>query len=131
MKLIFLFLIVSCSRFNLSSQDYYNKKHMRHGIIPLSTTALKTGDNSTVLRGKDLYEKNCLSCHGVSGMGDGPEVKNLKEKPINLKKLVRDVPNFSFFMSISQWQGDMPGWKEPFTEKERAALVAYIKSFRK
>lgn len=34
-----------------------------------------------------------------------------------------------FFISISQWDRRMPGWKESFTYGEREDLTAYIKSF--
>lgn len=77
-----------------------------------------------------LYEKHCLSCHGKNGEGDGPLALKSDHKPANLRKLAKEVPNFKFFMSISQWQGDMPGWKEKFNETDREDLVAYIKSFK-
>lgn len=82
------------------------------------------------MRGKNLYVKNCLSCHGAKGLGDGPEAGRQKVAPANLQKLAKEVPNFKFFMSLFQWQGHMPGRKEQFDDKDRKDLVAYMKTFK-
>lgn len=81
-------------------------------------------------RGKILYEHNCFSCHGDKGQGDGPLAHQQDHPPANLQKMAREVKDFKFFMSISQWQGDMPGWKESYNDIDREDLVAYIKTFR-
>ncbi len=140
MRLIFLMILsfTSCSRVNVASKDhYYSNKRFRHGIVPMETFVIpKTNvvkekiDQSSVTRGKSLYVKHCLSCHGESGTGNGPEAYKQVHPPSDLKKLVKDVADFKFFMSVSQWQADMPGWKEQFNEADREDLVAYIKSFR-
>ena len=31
--------------------------------------------------GRDLYAKNCASCHGLSGMGDGPAGRGMNPAP--------------------------------------------------
>lgn len=102
---------------------------MRHGIVPISSSLAKRLDGASVLRGKALYTHHCLSCHGANGEGDGPTIQEEDIAPANLKKLVSEVPNFQFFLSISQWQGDMPGWKEQFNPAERDDLETYIKTF--
>ncbi|MDH5720695.1 MAG: c-type cytochrome [Spirochaetia bacterium] len=35
--------------------------------------------------GKVVYEQYCLTCHGISGEGDGPGGKSLNPKPRNFK----------------------------------------------
>lgn len=123
-------LLSSCSRINVQSKDYYKQQHTRHGVYPLSASMSQKFDADSVSRGKALYVNNCLSCHGVTGLGDGPLARNQKVAPANLQKLAKEVPNFKFFMSISQWQGDMPGWKEQFNDQDREDLVAYVKTFK-
>ena len=123
-------MIFSCTRINQQSRDYYDKQHIRHGVIPLSSTIVKKLDEASLARGRILYQNNCLSCHGERGQGDGPIAHEQKYRPANLQKLAQEVRDFKFFMSISQWQGDMPGWKEPLNDIEREDLVTYIKSLR-
>ena len=133
-KIIFLILLsilqLRCARVNQESRDYYQaEKKIRHGIIPAESNfnvkpIQEKLDQASVQRGLVLYQKNCQECHGPDGEGHQAG----KFKAANLKKLASEVNNFKFFMSISQWQGDMPGWKSPFTENEREDLSNYIKS---
>ena len=38
-------------------------------------------DEASIKAGQDLFVKNCASCHGKTGLGDGPKVKGLKDSP--------------------------------------------------
>ncbi|MBY0517313.1 MAG: cytochrome c [Bacteriovoracaceae bacterium] len=139
MKILILMLIViSCSRINQQEHDQYTEDlKMRHGVIPLPTPQKTTPANfsekmreDSVARGKALYVAHCIECHGSMGQGDGEKATDLKRKPADLKKLAQQVAHFKFYMSISQWENKMPGWKEHFDESQREDLVAYIKTFR-
>ncbi|SRR5579871_489681 len=41
-------------------------------------------DATSVAAGKDIYAKNCASCHGDTGKGDGRMGEELNPKPPNL-----------------------------------------------
>lgn len=124
-----LIILFGCGHINQASKDYYESKKMRHGIVPLPNTVVKKLEAASVDRGKAIYQKHCLGCHGKNGEGDGAFASS-GNRPANLKKLVEEVRDFKFFLTISQWQGDMPGWKEPINESEREDLTSYIKTFR-
>jgi cytochrome c len=38
------------------------------------------GDPESIANGAALYKRQCVMCHGATGMGDGPAAKNLKGK---------------------------------------------------
>jgi cbb3-type cytochrome c oxidase subunit III len=43
-----------------------------------------TADATSIAAGKQVYEKNCTSCHGATGLGDGKMGTELNPKPSNL-----------------------------------------------
>ena len=137
MKFVFLVLLaLGCAQINTREQDHYRaEKQMRHGLIPVEdNVSTKTLPEKfaalSVTRGEAIYKRDCAACHGVEGKGDGPLADDQAVPVADLQKAVRDVPHFKFFMSVSQWQGTMPGWKRHYSDVEREDLVAYLKSFR-
>lgn len=90
-------------------------------------------------RGKALYERYCVYCHGPFGDGQGESAPYLDPKPRDFTKAVykcRSTPSGSLpldsdlYNTISRGvhASGMPSWK-PLLRQERADLVAYIKSF--
>lgn len=137
MKVILLAVSValfsSCSRINVESQERYRQKNnefknLRHGIVPRSTVMVTRPDEASVSRGKTLYDNHCISCHGPKGEGNGPLASQQKIAPSNLRQLVTEVPDFDLFVSFSNWKGDMPGWKEKFTQGELEDIKSYLKT---
>lgn len=54
------------------------------GIIPaVDLTSIKNPTNDMISKGKELFDANCKSCHGESGLGDGPAGLMLNPKPRN------------------------------------------------
>lgn len=83
--------------------------------------------------GKAIYEKKCLNCHGINGLGDGPASRAMKKKPRNFKeaKFLYGSSDEELFKTISKGiDGSlMPAWEEELTEKERWSVLEYIKNF--
>lgn len=140
MKLIIISILalvglVSCAQVNTDSREYYLRgRKMKHGVLkvtedknPLKVGTLPVNKKYAKL-GRPIYRENCLECHGKDGRGDGPRSRNLKYDPTNLIKKVKSIPNFKFYVSISQWVGKMPGWKNFLSEKELKYVSHYIRS---
>ncbi len=133
--LIIIGLIVSCANINQESNDYYKGKKGLHGFIPqknniVTKNSLKNQiDPKAISRGAKVYQTYCYQCHGKDANGQGPFAIKNNLKPTNLKEAAKKIPNFKFYIKISQWKGDMPGWKNHITEKEISDLEQYIKSF--
>jgi cytochrome c len=134
MSLLLFLLIASCAQVNTESRDHFYKgTPFRHGIIPIQID-METGsgpylsiDENSAKRGKRVYERNCLACHGDKGRGDGPVAHTQELRPADLAMLARKVPNFKFFMMNSQLKGDMPGWRNMFSERDINDLENYLR----
>jgi mono/diheme cytochrome c family protein len=93
-------------------------------------STVKAGDASITTVGKDLYMKNCKSCHGAKGLGDGAKAATLKTLVPSFAdaKFKAAVPGDVYYQSFVG-RDEMPNFEKKITdEADRWALVAYIKS---
>jgi mono/diheme cytochrome c family protein len=90
-------------------------------------------------RGKALYERYCIFCHGPEGDGRGESAPYLDPKPRDFTKAVfkcRSTPSGSLPLDSDLYDtisrgihaSGMPSWM-PLLRQERVDLVAYIKTF--
>ncbi len=90
-------------------------------------------------RGKGLYIRYCIFCHGPNGDGQGETAQYINPKPRDFTKAVfkcRSTPSGSLPLDSDLYDtisrgvhaSGMPSWK-PLLRQERADLVAYIKTF--
>ena len=83
-----------------------------------------------VTKGKTVYERHCLGCHGKGGRGDGPDAATLTVPPANFhrfksflksdEELLRTIEHGIVFSPMHSWQGQL-------TETERQDVLAYIR----
>ena len=92
---------------------------------PDSTAALKNpfeGKATAVRTGKQLYARNCLSCHGKTGQGKG-NIPSLVDG-----KLETVPPGEVFwFVTKGSKENGMPSWAF-LPEAQRWQIVTYVKS---
>ena len=74
---------------SLAARGPQDHQHPAAGGVHRHMDAAKTknpvaADATSVAAGKELYEKNCVSCHGPAGKGDGKMAETLKTKPADL-----------------------------------------------
>lgn len=90
-------------------------------------------------RGKALYGRYCIFCHGPYGDGRGENAAYLDPKPRDFTKATfkcRSTPSGTLpldsdlYDTISRGvhSSGMPSWK-PLTRQQRVDLVAYVKNF--
>lgn len=90
-------------------------------------------------RGKALYQRYCIGCHGQNGDGRGENAVHVDPRPRDFTSgtfKCRSTPSGSIpidtdlFNTIGRglYSTAMPRWG-PLTRQQRADLVAYVKSF--
>jgi len=86
----------------------------------------------SLAQGEALYQENCLPCHGVRGLGDGPLAPTLRPPPANLQ--VHMVPGVHSDAQVFTWITDgfptarMPAFGEALSETERWHIVNFIRT---
>jgi mono/diheme cytochrome c family protein len=96
---------------------------------PLPKTA------ATIARGAKVYARNCVSCHGNTGLGDGPGGLALSPRPANLAWLSRmPIIRWDPFMYWTVAEGGaafhtaMPAFRDRLSREDRWAAIAYIQA---
>ncbi|MFC2114635.1 c-type cytochrome [Bacteroidota bacterium] len=80
--------------------------------------------------GKSLYDKQCKSCHGATGKGDGPKAMNLDTKIRSLRsaEFKAQKPGVIYYKSYVG-RDEMPNFeKKILDEEDRWTLVNYMLS---
>jgi mono/diheme cytochrome c family protein len=88
-----------------------------------------TPDAQCIAVGKDLYARQCKSCHGDGGRGDGPAAKDLDPKPHDLTAAsVARQTDGALFWKIGEGHRPMPGFGQLISEDGRWHVVCYVRS---
>jgi len=85
---------------------------------------------SDVIRGKTLYARHCLECHGSGGRGDGPAAASLKIPAADFhrfrsflksdEELLRTIEHGIVFSPMHAWRGQL-------TDEEMQDVLAYVR----
>lgn len=89
-------------------------------------------DKSLENVGKMLYGKHCRSCHGNTGLGDGPKAKGLKTFPGKFDDAAfqAESDGVIYYQSIIG-RDEMPNFEAKIPEEEdRWAVVMYIRTLK-
>jgi mono/diheme cytochrome c family protein len=102
-------------------------------IPPVDPKALIASSPELVAKGKELFEKNCVSCHGPAGHGDGPAAGTMNPRPRNFTNPDGWTNGFdlpAIYKTIST--GVQNTSMSPFdylSKQNRMALAHYVQSF--
>ena len=86
-------------------------------------------DARSLAAGKVIYDKECLSCHGAKGKGDGLAVKDLERKPGDLSAPeVLAESDGELFWRITTGNKPMASFEKTLTDEQRWDSVNYIRT---
>jgi len=82
-----------------------------------------------ILDGKKLYARNCASCHGVSGQGNGPVGVAMSPPPANLVSLkVQNQADGVLFWKIENGNPPMPGFRGVLSDESVWKIILYLRT---
>ncbi|MDP4261765.1 MAG: c-type cytochrome [Bacteroidota bacterium] len=89
-------------------------------------------DPVSIKDGKQLYIKNCKSCHGESGKGDGTKAGNLDIAcgDFTLPAFAKSTDG-ELYWKITEGRKPMPTFNKKLTDAERWSVVNYIRTLNK
>jgi len=105
--------------------------------VPDKNKTMKAGSNlkdaTVISNGKDLWAKNCKSCHGSKGLGDGPKGASLKTFPGDFSAAAfQGQTDGEMFFRTNTGRDEMPGYEKKIPDaNDRWALVAYMRTLKK
>lgn len=93
------------------------------------TNPVPAGDEA-IATGRAAFQKSCVVCHGQRGLGDGAAALTLNPRPVNLQLHVPQHPDGEIYYWITEGVAGtaMAPWKEALPERERWALVHYLRA---
>ncbi len=112
--------------------------------LALATKTVDTNSDAAANAGRGLYIQNCAACHGMEGLGNGPNSISLEKKPANFTRpFYKQYPDDFWFYRITEGVPGtrMPRWGDGatladprggiLTPEQRWYLVAYLKTLSK
>lgn len=88
-----------------------------------------TAEAALLAKGKATYEKMCASCHGKTGHGEGPAVKDLDVDPGTLVDAqIAGQSDGALFWKLTEGKKPMPSYAAKLSEEERWQVILYVRS---
>src|SRR5438045_7164386 len=85
-------------------------------------------DSQSLAAGKIVYRKQCQSCHGAVGKGDGPGAKDLTVSPADLSdSSLWSQSDGELFWKISEGKKPTPAFSKLLRDEQSWHLVNYIR----
>ena len=104
-------------------------------VVPANFKSMKNpvakGDASNKA-GMALYTKNCASCHGKVGMGDGVKSRALRTFPGDFSIAeYQDQTDGEHFYKTKNGRSEMPKYSGKLSDEDIWNMVNYMRTFKK
>jgi len=84
-----------------------------------------------IAAGRNIYNKNCVACHGKFGDGKGQASAGLKTKPpkFNDPEFMMKEKSKDFYEVLTNGEKPMPAFKKKLTDEQRWSAISYLWTF--
>lgn len=86
-------------------------------------------NDATIKEGKEIYLKNCKSCHGLKGKGDGPKAENIDISCGDFTTAAYSKEtDGELFWKTTEGRKPMPSFKVKLNDEERWKSILYTRT---
>ena len=104
-------------------------------VIPDSFKSMKNPvaqSDASTKAGLAVFTKNCASCHGKAGLGDGVKARTLKDFPGNFSKAdFQSLADGDIFYRTKTGRGEMPKYDGKLSDDDIWNVVNYMRTLKK
>ena len=104
-------------------------------VIPDSFKSMKNPvaqSDASTKAGLAVFTKNCASCHGKTGLGDGVKARTLKDFPGNFSKAdFQSLADGDIFYRTKTGRGEMPKYDGKLSDDDIWNVVNYMRTLKK
>ena len=92
----------------------------------------EAADAESVKMGRMLYTKNCASCHGKTGLGDGSKARGLDTHPGDMSgSAYQSQTDGEHFYKTKFGRNEMPKYENKVADEDIWHIVNYMRTFKK
>lgn len=128
LKLVFVSSLFMLFSISLVSQP-------KPWVVPANFKSMKNSvafSDASTKAGQALYTKNCASCHGKAGLGDGVKARSLKQFPGDFSKAdYQKQSDGDQFYKTKFGKDEMPKYDGKLADDDIWNIVNYMRTFKK
>ena len=90
-------------------------------------------DNTALVRGRDIYERDCVHCHGIGGKGSPAMVAMFGLRPGTMDLTRKNLDAYSpdsLSVMLKDGKGAMPEYSKALSREDAHAILEYLRRLR-
>jgi mono/diheme cytochrome c family protein len=92
----------------------------------------EAANDESVKMGRMLYTKNCASCHGKTGLGDGSKARGLDTHPGDMSgSAYQSQTDGEHFYKSKFGRGEMPKYEGKIADEDIWHMVNFMRTLKK
>jgi mono/diheme cytochrome c family protein len=104
-------------------------------VVPANFKAMKNPvakSDASDKAGMAIFNKNCASCHGKLGLGDGVKARALKTFPGDFSKAeFQNLTDGELFFKTKNGRDEMPKYEGKLTDDDIWNSINYLRTLKK